>query len=495
MEIKNKLQNEILKRKIQKEKAKRNLLDFLIYDGEGRYKKAKHIEFLTSKVQEFVNKVEAGQSPRMFICMPPRHSKSETTTKKMPAWVVGNNPDWEIIIAAYNADLASDFGKIARDTYKKHNRNGSKVFDNELDRDKSAGSNWGINMHRGSVVSTGVGGSATGKGAHIAIIDDPFKNREDANSKIQRDKVWSWYQSTIRTRLAPGGGIIIIQTRWHDDDLVGRIIKEMQAGTGELFEAIVLPAISEENDILGREPGEALWPERYSLKELESIKKAIGEREFISLYQQRPQAEDGGLFKRQYFKYFKVIENRYIEIATETGIKRIDTKECFAFQTIDTALTVKKSSDSTAIATWICDREYNLYLIDLFLDKIEVPDQWATIKQYRLKYDGFLKFQAIETKQSGIGIMQQAEREGIALKELIADVDKTTRALAISVMFEAGKVYFYQNLLKLLDLEEQLIKFPNAAHDDAVDVCSYAGIVVNELNKMFISYEKKFIGV
>ena len=269
----------------------------------------------------------------------------------------------------------------------------------------------------------------------------------------------------------------------------------MQAGTGELFEAIVLPAISEENDILGREPGEALWPERYSLKELESIKKAIGEREFISLYQQRPQAEDGGLFKRQYFKYFKVIENRYIEIATETGIKRIDTRECFAFQTIDTALTVKKSSDSTAIATWACDREYNLYLIDLFLDKIEVPDQWITIKQYRLKYDGFLKFQAIETKQSGIGIMQQAEREGIALKELIADVDKTTRALAISVMFEAGKVYFYQNLPKLLDLEEQLIKFPNAAHDDAVDVCSYAGIVVNELNKMFISYEKKFIGV
>ena len=136
-----------------------------------------------------------------------------------------------------------------------------------------------------------------------------------------------------------------------------------------------------------------------------------------------------------------------------------------------------------------------MYLIDLFLDKIEVPDQWTTIKQYRLKYDGFLKFQAIETKQSGIGIMQQAEREGIALKELIADVDKTTRALAISVMFEAGKVYFYQNLPKLLDLEEQLIKFPNAAHDDAVDVCSYAGIVVNELNKMFISYEKKFIGV
>lgn len=495
MEIKDKIQQELLKRKIQKEKARRNLLEFLIYDGEGNYKRARHIEFLTAKVQEFVEKVKNGQSPRMYICMPPRHSKSETTTKKMPAWVVGSNPDFEIIIAAYNADLASDFGKIARDTYKRHSKTGTGVFNNEIDKDKSAGANWGINLKRGSVVSTGVGGSATGKGAHIAIIDDPFKNREDANSKVQRDKVWSWYQSTIRTRLAPGGGIIIIQTRWHDDDLVGRIEKEMRDGTGEIFEPIVLPAIAEEGDILGRKTGEALWPERYGIEELKAIRKAIGEREFISLYQQRPQAEDGGLFKRQYFKYFKVIENRYIEIESEAGLKRIDTKECFAFQTIDTALTVKKSSDSTAIATWICDKEYNLYLTDLFLDKIEVPDQWTTIKQYRVKYDGFLKFQAIETKSSGIGIKQQAEREGITLKELIADVDKTTRALAISVMFETGKVYFYKNLPKLYELEEQLLKFPNAAHDDAVDVCSYAGIVINELNKMFVRYERKFIGV
>lgn len=495
MEIKDKIQQEILKRKIQKEKARRNLLEFLIYDGEGQYKKSKHIEFLTQKLQDFVEKVKAGHSPRIYICMPPRHSKSETTTKKMPAWVVGNNPDFEIMIAAYNADLAGDFGKIARDTYKKHCKTGTGIFNNEIDKDKSAGSNWGIKMHRGAVVSTGVGGSATGKGAHIAIIDDPFKNREDANSKNQRDKVWSWYQSTIRTRLAPGGGVIIVQTRWHDDDLVGRITKEMKEGTGEIFEPIILPAIAEEGDILGRNPGEALWPERYGVNELNAIRKAVGEREWISLYQQHPQAEDGGLFKRQFFKYFKVVENRYIEIESEMGIKRVDTKECFAFQTIDTALTVKKNSDSTAIATWVCDKEYNLYLIDLFLDKIEVPDQWKTIKQYRLKYEGFLKFQAIETKQSGIGIKQTAEREGISLKELVADVDKTTRALSISVMFESGKVYFLKNLPKLLELEEQLLKFPNAAHDDAVDVCSYAGIIVNELNKMFLRYEKKFIGV
>lgn len=409
-------------------------------------------------------------------------------TKKFPAWIIGNNPDYEIIIASYSMDLARDFGKIARDTYREHSKNGTGIFNNIIDRDKSAGDNWGISEHRGAVVSTGVGGSATGKGAHIAIIDDPFKNREDANSKLQRDKVWAWYQSTIRTRLAPGGGIIIIQTRWHEDDLVGRISKEMESGTGEVFESIVLPAIAEENDILGRNVGEALWEERYGLKELKNIKKAIGSREFAALYQQRPQIEDGGLFKRQYFKYF-YIDNDFIK----TSDKNVNVEDCFYFQTIDTAMSTRKNSDYTAIATFMCDREWNLYLIDLILERLEVPDQWNVIKEFRNRYK--LRFQAIESKSSGIGIIQQANREGMPLKELKADTDKMTRALNISVMFENGKVYFNKNLDKLFELEEELLKFPNALHDDAVDVCSYAGIVINDLIQNSKRYIRKFISV
>ena len=479
---------EMIRLEAVKELSRRNLLDFLIFDGNGRYKNARHIQFLTDKAQQFVKDVKSGKSPRLFISMPPRHSKSETMTKKYPAWVIGNNPDFEIIIASYSMDLARDFGKIARDTYREHSKNGTGIFNTVIDRDKSAGDNWGILEHRGAVVSTGVGGSATGKGAHIAIIDDPFKNREDANSRLQRDKVWAWYQSTIRTRLAPGGGIIIIQTRWHEDDLVGRIVKEMENGTGETFESIVLPAIAEENDILGRKVGEPLWEERYGIDELENIKKAIGSREFSALYQQKPQVEDGGLFKRQYFKYFYV-KNDFI-IADD---KNVNIKDCFYFQTIDTAMSTHKNNDFTAIATFVCDREWNLYLVDLMLERLEVPDQWNVIKQYRHKYN--LRFQAIESKSSGIGIMQQAKREGMSLKELKADTDKTTRALNISVMFENGKVFFNKKLEKLLELEEQLLKFPNAVHDDAVDVCSYAGIVINDLIQNSKRYIRKFISV
>ena len=479
---------EMIRLEAVKELSRRNLLDFLIFDGNGRYENARHIQFLTDKAQQFVKDVKSGKSPRLFISMPPRHSKSETMTKKYPAWVIGNNPDFEIIIASYSMDLARDFGKIARDTYREHSKNGTGIFNTVIDRDKSAGDNWGILEHRGAVVSTGVGGSATGKGAHIAIIDDPFKNREDANSRLQRDKVWAWYQSTIRTRLAPGGGIIIIQTRWHEDDLVGRIVKEMENGTGETFESIVLPAIAEENDILGRKVGEPLWEERYGIDELENIKKAIGSREFSALYQQKPQVEDGGLFKRQYFKYFYV-KNDFI-IADD---KNVNIKDCFYFQTIDTAMSTHKNNDFTAIATFVCDREWNLYLVDLMLERLEVPDQWNVIKQYRHKYN--LRFQAIESKSSGIGIMQQAKREGMSLKELKADTDKTTRALNISVMFENGKVFFNKKLEKLLELEEQLLKFPNAVHDDAVDVCSYAGIVINDLIQNSKRYIRKFISV
>ena len=479
---------EMIRLEAVKELSRRNLLDFLIFDGNGRYKNARHIQFLTDKAQQFVEDVKNGKSPRLFISMPPRHSKSETMTKKYPAWVIGNNPDFEIIIASYSMDLARDFGKIARDTYREHSKSGTGIFNTVIDRDKSAGDNWGILEHRGAVVSTGVGGSATGKGAHIAIIDDPFKNREDANSRLQRDKVWAWYQSTIRTRLAPGGGIIIIQTRWHEDDLVGRIVKEMENGTGETFESIVLPAIAEKNDILGRKIGEPLWEERYGIDELENIKKAIGSREFSALYQQKPQVEDGGLFKRQYFKYFD-IKNDFI-IAND---KNVNIKDCFYFQTIDTAMSTHKNNDFTAIATFVCDRKWNLYLVDLMLERLEVPDQWNVIKQYRHKYN--LRFQAIESKSSGIGIMQQAKREGMPLKELKADTDKMTRALNISVMFENGKVFFNKNLEKLLELEEQLLKFPNATHDDAVDVFSYAGIVINDLIQNSKRYIRKFISV
>ena len=493
-------QRELLKRKAQKELAKRRLLDFLIYDGKGLYQEAKHINLLTDKLEQFVKDVEDGKSPRLIICMPPRHSKSETTTKKLPAWVLGNHPDWEMIIASYSAELAEKFSRIARNTLKEHSTRGNNVFDVELADDSASVKEWGIKGHRGALASAGAGGAVTGKGAHIAIIDDPFKNREEANSKLQRDKIWDWYTSTMYTRLAPGGGIILVQTRWHDDDLAGRLIKEMEKGTGDIFDVINLPAIAEENDILGREIGEPLWPERYSLEMLEQIRKAIGEREFTSLYQQRPQLESGGIFRRQYFQYFEIIENRYIEFVDYSGEKekkyRIDVLDTWCFQTIDPAMTVSRTADDTALGTFLVDKNFNIFLFDLYLDQIEVPEQWNLIMQYKNRYNP--KFQGIENKASGIGLLQKAKADGVStIKELKADTDKVTRAISISTMMENRKVFFYSGLPNLLKLEEQLLKFPNASHDDAVDIMSYAGILISELkiNAIGRDYELEYISM
>lgn len=473
-EIRIKASAEIEIRKRKREKIRNSLKEFLISDGNGNYHLSNHLELLIAKLEKFVIDVEEGKSPRMIVAMPPRHGKSETCTKKFPAWALGNHPMWEIIIASYSADLAEDFSRICRDTFEQH----QNVFGIKLSKDSSAVKSWGIEGYRGRLTATGVGGAATGKGAHIAIIDDPLKNRADAQSDVKRKTMIDWYRSTLRTRLSPGGGIIVIQTRWHDEDLAGFLEKEMKSGNGENWDTVVFPAVAEDNDILGRNPGEALWPSRYPLEELEKIKKAVGSLEWNSLYQQRPSAENGDIFKRQHFKYFQIISDNYLEYSNELGTHKLNTTDLLIFQTIDTAMKVSKANDYTSIATWGADRKGNLFLLDLFMKKIEVPDQWPIIKELRKKWN--THFQACEDKQSGTGLIQQSKREGIPLKALKAETDKVTRAIPFAILLESGNVYFNSRMPQLNELEEQLIKFPNGAHDDAVDVCSYAAIIVQQ---------------
>lgn len=458
-------------RRRKRARMRESLETFLLEDGEGDWQTAKHLKYLISKLETFVKDVEEGRSPRLIITMPPRHGKSEVTTKKFPAWVLGNHPSWEMIIASYSADLAEEFSGKCRDTFKKH----ELVFGVELSKSSSSVKKWGIEGTRGVLASTGVGGSATGRGARIAIVDDPFKNREEANSHLKRERVWDWYKSTIRTRLASGGGMIIIQTRWHDEDLAGKLLKAMEEGEGEEFELINLPAIAEEGDILGRKVGEPLWPEMFPLSELMKTKRAVGRLEWASLYQQKPTVDGGSIMRRKDFRYFKY-NDQYLEIVEEDRTRKVFLKDCISFQTIDTAQKIGKTNDDTAIATWLADKQSNLYLVDMFLEKIEVPDQWKKIKELKGRWN--VVFQACEDKASGIGLIQQSKREGSPLKVLKAETDKVTRSIPFSIMLESQKVFFNSRMINLDKVEEQLLKFPNASHDDAVDVCSYAAIIV-----------------
>lgn len=240
----------------------------------------RHLVFL----QGILDRVTAGEIKRLMVFMPPRHGKSENLTVRYPVFRLERDPKTRIIIGAYNATLASRFSRKAR-------RIAEKRID--LATDRTAVDDWET-AQGGGVRAVGVGGGVTGMGADLIFIDDPVKSREEANSEVYREKVWQWYTDDLYTRLEPGGAIVLIMTRWHEDDLAGRILKSEKAGN---WTVVRLPALAEENDPLGREEGEALCPERYDVAALEDIRGTQGGASFDALYQQNPTSREGAFFK------------------------------------------------------------------------------------------------------------------------------------------------------------------------------------------------------
>ncbi|ANY70721.1 hypothetical protein BBD42_13085 [Paenibacillus sp. BIHB 4019] len=432
-------------------------------------------------LDETLVKVSLGELKRVIVTMPPRHGKSERVSKKFPAWHIGRNPTDEIILASYSVDLSRGFSRIARDTLTTN----KVVFDVGVDPANQSAESWGIDGYRGGVTAAGVGGAITGKGAKIAIIDDPVKNAEEANSEVMREKVWDWYQSTLYTRLTPDGRIIVVMTRWHEDDLVGRLLKkesdEIKEGThkGEQWTVINFPAIAEDDDFLGRIEGEPLWPEfGFDAHRLEQIKSDVGSYVFNALYQQRPSAAGGTIFKREYFRYFReeLIGNMpYIVV----GEKRYRKHDLWSFQTVDTANSEKTINDPFVVSTWYVTPSRDLLLYDVYRTHITGPDQKPLMRQMINRFRP--RFQAIEDKTFGTNLIQECKREGMTVRAVKVDKDKVTRSLVIAARYEVGMVYHREDAQWLTDYEDELLSFPRGKHDDQVDTASMAGEIVHTL--------------
>lgn len=264
---------------------------FAITASRGRWTAANHLLVLSDKLTQ----VAAGNLKRLMIYMPPRHGKSQLTSQYFPAWYLGHHPDNRVILTSYEADFAASWGWKARNTFEEF---APEIFGHSVRSDSSARNRWDIVGHPGGMNTAGVGGAITGKGADLLIIDDPVKNAEDANSELKRDKAWDWYQSTAYTRLEPEAAIILIMTRWHQEDLGGLLLKEMDAG-GEGWEILEFPAIAEEDDILKRKVGDPLWKERYPTESLNRIQGTLSAYWWAAMYQQSPYSRTGGMFKRQ----------------------------------------------------------------------------------------------------------------------------------------------------------------------------------------------------
>lgn len=257
-----------------------------------------------------LQKVESGELKRVMFFMPPRHGKSELISIRFPVWYLGRNPHKRIIACSYSDELASDFGGKARDLAQSDYFRG--VFPRIKIANRSASKQqWDLVVASdhytwhdkgGGYVSAGVGGAITGRGADIFLIDDPIKNQAEAESPTYRSKVWEWYKSTAYTRLEKDAAIILIQTRWHGEDLAGKLLEAEKNG-GESWHIVSLPAVAI-NDEVHRRQGDALWREKYDLSALDGIRRTIGTRYWSALYQQNPTEDEGNIIKRAWWKRY-----------------------------------------------------------------------------------------------------------------------------------------------------------------------------------------------
>lgn len=263
----------------------------------GVWVSAPHLDLLNRKLIECM----ARRTTRLIVSLPPRHGKSFLISHLFPPYYLGVFPDHQFVLVSYEADFAAEWGAKAQDVLARHCPG---TFGVELDPRTTAASRWnvrrvGTGITAGGMRTAGIGGPLTGRGANLLLIDDPVKNAEEANSETSRKKAWEWYVTTARTRLEPGGVVVLVMTRWHEDDLAGRLIEWAKQGK-ERWDVIRIPALAEEDDPLGRAPGEALWPSRYSREELE-ILRAQDPYSFEALYQGNPVPLKGGMFRKEWF--------------------------------------------------------------------------------------------------------------------------------------------------------------------------------------------------
>jgi hypothetical protein len=393
--------------------------------------------------------VERGELKRVIISVPPRHWKSSLASEKFPAWYLGRNNANAVILCSYALSLAEKFSRSIRETIVTNTRYAS-LFDVKLKRDSNRADDWSLTSGvRSSVRAVGVGGGITGHGAQLILIDDPIADYEAAQSETQRNNLWEWYRQVLRTRLEPGGAIVLIQTRWHEDDLAGRLIRAEEEEGGERWHVVNLPAQSAD--------GEYLWLDRYSEEDYANIRSAVGDYAWHSLYQGQPTQQAGNLIKRDWFEYVEGLP--------------VDAK--WQVRAWDVAFTEKQTQkhdpDYTATVAG-CKHKGILYLgmPRLFRKGIEdVATEIVTSKYAEPGVRYGMGRVAIKA-----AIMDAMVKAGLALGEYEENTDKIARASAWINWASTGRVMLVGSEKEWEVFMAQWVAFPNGAHDDAVDVVS-----------------------
>lgn len=456
------------------------------YASNGTFKTAPHLLLLNRVLMA----AAAGErwAQRVIIQMPPRHGKSEFTTKFFPSWYLGLYPDRRVVIATNADDLSSEFSRWNRDVLDAYGRD---LFGVRVRQDSSAKKDWRIQKRRGGMFATTIGGTLVGRGADLAIIDDPVKNAQEAISPTYQERNREWYRSVLRTRMEPAGAVVVIQTRWHEDDLAGWLQTEYP----DEWLVVSLPAIAEEDEEVylpddpdtpawTRKAGEPLWPERFTLDDLLRLQADMGGPEahwWTALYQQRPSPLGGGILKPAEFRTYEPAAGGYL-LDSPAGPRLVGSAELKKFSTMDLATSVKTQADFTVMGVFGIAGP-DLLTLDMFRGKMEGPDlprlAARVFQAWRPAYIGVeaVGFQTSMVQDLRRGAAwEKPPRPPLPVKALRPEGDKVTRALTLAARIGGGHVYLPRSAPWKDALMAELAIFPNGAHDDQVDVLSYAAL-------------------
>ena len=393
--------------------------------------------------------VESGKIKRLMLCVPPRHGKSQLASVMFPAWYLGRNPTKEIISCSYNDEFAEEFGRKSRNLVA--DEKFRLMFGVGLSSDSKRINRWSTDKG-GGYVASGVGGTITGRGAEILLIDDPIKNKEEAESASMRQKAWDWYVSTAYTRLHPGGAVVLVGTRWHDDDLLGRVLEH----EGDQWDVVNFPAIAIKNEKY-RKKGEALWPQRYPLEELKKIQITVGPLNWASLYQQNPILSETQDFKKEWFKKSESKPER-MQIMT----------------TVDPAVSQSKRADDSVVLTAGMDPQGEIHILEISNRKMNPTELINEIFRHKTTWNPQkVGIETVAFQKSLVHFMKSEMRKRqtyINIYEIKSRSSKEERIRGLIPYYQNGVIWHNQNCG---ELEDQLLRFPSGRKDDIADCLSF----------------------
>lgn len=409
---------------------------------------------------------------RLAIFMAPQEGKSERASHWFPLWALVHNPELRIAIVSHDAELARGWGAaIKRDVETFNGDDGTIDLGLRLRTDSKAMGRWNVEGHRGGVYAVSIGGSLTGRAVDLLVIDDPISNLEQAQSETYRKRAHRFWQGVAVPRMGPHTKTILIQTRWHEDDLAGRLLAtEGDRAKGGKWQVISIPAQCEDEaiDPLGRKRGEYMVSARgRTRRDWDERKKDLGSYVWAALCQQRPSPAEGGLFKRVWWRYWTQFGDHLT-----LGPRTFRLADCWRFGTVDLAASTRASSDWTVISAWARTVAGDLVLLDRFRAHIDENSHFDAARPLVQRWQLDTLF--VERSQYGMTLSREAANEGVPINPVDAESDKLSRALPASRWVERGRVWLPAGAPWLDDWIGEHAGFPNASHDDQVDTTSYA---------------------